>query len=89
MGQFNFKRICGRPLDVTYLNMTRPDIEGKCPEATRPCQSITSPDNTVCVDDRADLDDQCPIIDVEMTRKERFSDWQSSLDASESSPSSN
>ena len=78
MGQFNGKRICGSPLSVPYLNVTRPDAEGECPDSMRPCSKRTSPQNTICVNQFVS-DDQCPIVDIAMTKKDEFEQWKDQL----------
>ena len=73
MNQFGTKRICGRDDALSFLNATRPNVDGECPENYQRCADVTDPENTICSLDGED----CPITDVifvETSKVKSFTD---------------
>ena len=80
MSQFNGLRICGRPAEVNFLNMQRPDLDGNCPEGYLACDPDQTPDNMVCLPVRSSVDQnefikRCPIVDMEILKKSEHPAW--------------
>jgi len=62
-GQFEGKRICGKRGGDSFLNVTRVDKDGTCPNKTAPCVPDADPDNIVCYEIEAGKKN-CPITDL-------------------------
>lgn len=65
MHRFENKMICGRRGGQPFLNATRPELSGNCPEGTLKCSNATSLENTVCYDQSQRREDVCPITKFE------------------------
>ena len=63
--QFSSVRVCGKFGGQPFLNVTRPDTSGKCPDSTSPCLTTTSAEETVCYP-AEDHDAKCPITDIRL-----------------------
>ena len=69
--------MCGTPGGDPFLNVTRPDVDGNCPDGTSPCIGLTSgvsAETTVCYapDDHAS---SCPITDIQIVENTALSDY--------------
>ena len=53
--------LCGVRDGLTFVHVIRPDMDGKCPEQTKACSNITSPENTICY--RDSQTQHCPVTD--------------------------
>lgn len=66
MNVFEGNLLCGKRSDLNFLEATRPDWMGACPEGYQPCSNYTSADNTYCYDSKTDLRESvCPITGFE------------------------
>ena len=57
---------------MTFRDMVRPDLNGTCPDGFFACDPQSAPDNIVCIEgsSREAIQDQCPILDLEIIRKD-------------------
>ena len=87
MGQFDGKRICGKPAFDNFIEAIRPDREGQCPEGYTTCQNsqVDSLDNIICVEDEypkwgwtfnRSVYERCPINDMQIVKKSEVPDWE-------------
>ena len=85
MGQFNGKRICGKPALNNFMTMVRPDLEGQCPEGFASCldPEQSKPDNIVCLEiedpewgQNRSVYERCPINDIEIVKKSEVPNWE-------------
>ena len=84
MGQFNTKRVCGKPAHDNFMQMKRPDLEGRCSQGFQPCQNRleVKPDNMVCVSEtdpqgeNRSVNERCPINDVQVLKKTQVPNWE-------------
>ena len=65
MNQFGIKRVCGRADGTPFINATRPNVDGTCPDGYAACSQNTAPDNTTCYNTASDANgENCPITDI-------------------------
>ena len=85
MERFNGKKVCGRPAKFSFLNMTRPNLDGQCPYGYTACDESASVDNKACVDvsgysnPARGLHEYCPIVELKIERKEDYPGWESEV----------
>ena len=69
MTQLEGVTICGRRGGEPFLNTQRPSSDGLCPGKTVPCSRATSPENTICVEQKESecgIADNCPITEIRL-----------------------
>ena len=59
--------ICGKPGGVSYANVTRPNMEGKCPTGYMSCPNanLNYIESIICYPD-AEVPASCPIVDMDI-----------------------
>ena len=85
MGQFDGKRICGKPALNNFITAVRPDREGQCPDGYATCQNsqVDSPDNIICLEEEdpewgrnRSVYERCPINDMQIVKKSEVNNWE-------------
>lgn len=72
--------VCGKTGGTPFQNVTRPNVDGVCPNSYEACSTVTSAENTVCYPSNV-ISTSCPITDIQIVDNLNLSD----LDASYSS----
>ena len=71
MSQFGEVRICGRNDAIPFMNVTRPDLSGACPNGLSPCSKTTGPQSTICYNTTEHLREEiCPITDIKFVEND-------------------
>ena len=78
MNQIDSRRVCGKADGVPFLNATRPDVTGKCPDGFEVCSSKTTAENTICYEaDTVDRSSACPITDILIVENDKAASYTS------------
>ena len=56
--------ICGKQGDLSFANVSRPNLENQRPSGYQACSTNTEAENTICYADDTDMTATCPITDI-------------------------
>ena len=72
--QFDGKRICGKLGGDSFLNVTRPNSSGQCPDNTTPCIADIDINDQLCYPP-LEHGSSCPITDIKIVETSALSDY--------------